>query len=87
MNPKPCLLVVHQDLFAYGDIDGRGVAAKLQHPLGVAVKDAGTLLVADSYNHKVTAEYLYPSEIKFQNAPWKVVDLRKFTRNSKSGSP
>ena len=43
------------DLFAYGDIDGSGVHARLQHPLGVAVV-AGTppsLLVADSYNHKI----------------------------------
>ena len=51
-NPKRCLLIVLQDLFAYGDLDGRGVTAKLQHPLGVAVRDADTLLVADSYNHK-----------------------------------
>ena len=42
------------DLFAYGDADGLGVDAKLQHPLGVAFSEAlDALFVADSYNHKV----------------------------------
>ncbi|XP_071090618.1 NHL repeat-containing protein 2-like [Haliotis cracherodii] len=42
------------NLFAFGDVDGVGVAAKLQHPLGVAlVGDEGPLLVVDSYNHKL----------------------------------
>ena len=44
----------NQNLFAYGDKDGKGTQADLQHPLGVAlVTDDGPLLVADSYNHKV----------------------------------
>jgi len=45
-----------QNLFAYGDKDGVGMSAKLQHPLGVALltEDNGPLLVADSYNHKVS---------------------------------
>lgn len=41
------------NLFAYGDTDGDGVNAKLQHPLGVAVGDQGDVFVADSYNHKL----------------------------------
>ena len=42
------------NLFAYGDTDGEGRTAKLQHPLGVALaRDGATLYVADSYNHKV----------------------------------
>uniref|UniRef100_UPI00358E97E4 NHL repeat-containing protein 2 n=1 Tax=Myxine glutinosa TaxID=7769 RepID=UPI00358E97E4 len=42
------------NLFAYGDVDGTGVDAKLQHPLGVAwCPPDGPLYVADSYNHKV----------------------------------
>ncbi|MCA9037036.1 MAG: redoxin domain-containing protein [Planctomycetaceae bacterium] len=41
-----------QSLFAFGDIDGIGPNARLQHPLGVAVRGA-TLFVADSYNHKI----------------------------------
>ncbi|XP_029540314.2 NHL repeat-containing protein 2 [Oncorhynchus nerka] len=42
------------NLFAFGDVDGEGVDAKLQHPLGVAwAPDQGLLYVADSYNHKI----------------------------------
>jgi len=41
------------NLFAYGDVDGDGVAAKLQHPLGVTLGEHGEVYVADSYNHKV----------------------------------
>lgn len=51
-----CLQVdcVSQNLFAYGDEDGSGIEARLQHSLGVALlSPAGPLLVADSYNHKV----------------------------------
>ena len=40
------------DLFSYGDKDGKGTEAKLQHPLGV-VTIADKLLIADSYNHKI----------------------------------
>ena len=46
-------IVYLQNLFAYGDVDGKGIDAKLQHPLGVAVQDESTVIVADSYNHKV----------------------------------
>ncbi|CAG5125988.1 unnamed protein product [Candidula unifasciata] len=41
-----------KNLFAYGDVDGKGFQAKLQHPLGVAYLN-GKLVVADSYNHKI----------------------------------
>lgn len=48
---------LNQNLFAFGDVDGKGVDAKLQHPLGVAWAPQQRLLyVADSYNHKVTGE-------------------------------
>jgi sugar lactone lactonase YvrE/thiol-disulfide isomerase/thioredoxin len=43
-----------RDLFAFGDVDGVGRAARLQHPLGVALHE-GTLYVADSYNHRIKA--------------------------------
>lgn len=39
-------------LFEFGDIDGVGDKARLQHPLGVVYRD-GLLYVADSYNHKI----------------------------------
>lgn len=42
------------NLFAFGDIDGKGVDAKLQHPLGITWSSEQNLLyVADSYNHKI----------------------------------
>ena len=40
------------DLFDFGDRDGPGDAARLQHPLGIAVHD-GRILIADTYNHKI----------------------------------
>ncbi|KAK7110465.1 hypothetical protein V1264_014334 [Littorina saxatilis] len=43
-----------KNLFAYGDEDGSGIEARLQHSLGVALlSPSGPLLVADSYNHKI----------------------------------
>ncbi|MGH0162646.1 UNVERIFIED_CONTAM: hypothetical protein FKN15_045784 [Acipenser sinensis] len=42
------------NVFAFGDVDGAGINAKLQHPLGVAWnKQKGLLYVTDSYNHKI----------------------------------
>lgn len=45
--------ILFQDLFAYGDVDGKGIDAKLQHPLGVAAVGE-FIYVTDSYNHKVS---------------------------------
>jgi len=46
-----------QNLFAFGDVDGKARNVKLQHPLGVAWDSRrGRLYVADSYNHKVEEE-------------------------------
>ena len=45
-----------QDLFAYGDSDGKGRDVRLQHPLGVAWSERDKLIyIADSYNHKATS--------------------------------
>uniref|UniRef100_A0A8B9R8E0 Thioredoxin-like fold domain-containing protein n=1 Tax=Anas platyrhynchos TaxID=8839 RepID=A0A8B9R8E0_ANAPL len=42
------------NLFAFGDVDGAGINAKLQHPLGITWdKKRKLLYVADSYNHKI----------------------------------
>ncbi len=41
-----------RSLFEFGDVDGTGGEARLQHPLGIAYHD-GVLYVADSYNHKI----------------------------------
>jgi len=40
------------DVFGFGDRDGAGAAAALQHPLGVAAGDR-VLYVADTFNHKI----------------------------------
>jgi DNA-binding beta-propeller fold protein YncE len=40
------------DLFKFGDEDGKGDTARLQHPLGVTVY-AGRVFIADTYNHKI----------------------------------
>lgn len=43
-----------KNLFAFGDLDGSGLNAKFQHPLGVAYDDKEHVLyVADTYNHKI----------------------------------
>ena len=40
------------NLFEFGDVDGVGNEARLQHPLGLAVSGS-TLFVADTYNSKI----------------------------------
>lgn len=42
--------IVGTGLFDFGDVDGSGDDARLQHPQGVAWHANGKLLVADSYN-------------------------------------
>ncbi|GAB4448571.1 MAG: hypothetical protein Kow00120_18760 [Anaerolineae bacterium] len=44
--------IVGTGLFDFGDVDGVGDAALLQHPLGVVYVD-GALYVADTYNSKI----------------------------------
>ncbi|CAG5075930.1 Similar to Nhlrc2: NHL repeat-containing protein 2 (Mus musculus) [Cotesia congregata] len=42
------------NLHNYGDVDGSGCTAKLQHPLGVTWDEASNVVwVADTYNHKI----------------------------------
>ncbi len=44
-----------QDLFAFGDADGKGRETRLQHPLGVACRRKdGLVYIADAYNHKAS---------------------------------
>ncbi|HKP12219.1 MAG TPA: NHL repeat-containing protein, partial [Blastocatellia bacterium] len=44
--------IVGEDLFEFGDRDGKGDEVRLQHPLGVTYHD-GWLYVADTYNNKI----------------------------------
>lgn len=41
-----------QNLFVFGDQDGRGLGKRFQHPLGLAL-DQDVLYVADTFNHKL----------------------------------
>ncbi|KAK9086263.1 hypothetical protein Syun_028657 [Stephania yunnanensis] len=45
--------VFSDNLFRFGDQDGVGSDARLQHPLGVFCGNDGQVYVADSYNHKI----------------------------------
>jgi sugar lactone lactonase YvrE len=42
--------IVGTGLFDFGDVDGVGDAARLQHPQGIAVGGDGRVIVCDSYN-------------------------------------
>ncbi|MDB5299662.1 MAG: ykuV, partial [Phycisphaerales bacterium] len=42
------------DLFGFGATDGKGAAARFQHPLGVALA-GDTLFVADTFNNLIRA--------------------------------
>ncbi len=44
--------LVGTGLFDFGDADGAGAAARLEHPQGIVYAN-GTLYVADTYNHKL----------------------------------
>ena len=46
--------LVGTGLFDWGDEDGTGTAAKLQHPQGIDL-EGGRLLIADTFNHKIKA--------------------------------
>jgi thiol-disulfide isomerase/thioredoxin len=50
------------DLFEFGDRDGRGDAARFQHPLGVAVV-GHTAFIADTYNHRLRALNLHTGDV------------------------
>lgn len=50
--PNRLRTLVGEGLFEFGDIDGVGDRARLQHPLGVTWYE-GAVFVVDSYNHKV----------------------------------
>jgi DNA-binding beta-propeller fold protein YncE len=49
-SPGGVRTIVGTGLFDFGDVDGVGDAARLQHPQGVAVVPGGRVLVCDSYN-------------------------------------
>lgn len=53
-----------RNLHAYGDTDGVGVEAKLQHPLGVHfIPEKNVIIVTDTYNHKIKVVDPFRNEI------------------------
>ena len=44
--------IVGEDLFTFGDVDGLGNQVRLQHPLGIDIRD-GELFITDTYNNKI----------------------------------
>ncbi|KAF2368248.1 Thioredoxin-like fold [Trinorchestia longiramus] len=63
------------DLFAYGDTDGVGTKARLQHPLAVAAAP-NVVYIADTYNHKIKKVTACPiSENKNQTPRFEVTSL------------
>jgi len=53
-----------ENLFRFGDEDGRLSQALLQHPLGVLATSDNKIYIADSYNHKVKMCDLESSVVK-----------------------
>jgi DNA-binding beta-propeller fold protein YncE len=54
--------LVGTGLFDFGDQDGKGKSAILQHPLGVHYSE-GKVYIADSYNHKIRVLDLATEEV------------------------
>lgn len=53
LSGKPLVsTLIGRGLFEWGDVDGVGDVARLQHPIGIAYAD-GMVFIADSYNHKI----------------------------------
>jgi hypothetical protein len=56
VNPK--------NLHAYGDLDGQGTMARLQHPIAVHfIQEKNVVAVADTYNHKIKVIDPFRNEI------------------------
>jgi thiol-disulfide isomerase/thioredoxin len=51
--PKVRTVCGSGELFGFGDVDGQGTEARLQHCLGVEAGTDGQLWIADTYNHKI----------------------------------
>lgn len=53
LNDRSVHTIIGHGLFDFGDIDGDAETARFQHCLGVTLQEDGTLLIADTYNHRV----------------------------------
>lgn len=62
--PNRVSTLVGQGLFEFGDADGVGRAARLQHPLGIALdRRRGCLWIADSFNNRIRHYRLADGEV------------------------
>ena len=59
-------------LFDFGDLDGIGSEAVLQHPLGVHYS-GGAVYIADSYNHKIRRLDLKTGEVRTVQASVNII--------------
>ncbi len=53
LNDRSVHTIIGHGLFDFGDVDGDAESARFQHCLGVTLGYDGTLLVADTYNHRI----------------------------------
>jgi thiol-disulfide isomerase/thioredoxin len=58
LRAKRVETLIGGDLYEFGDTDGEGDTARLQHPLGVVAVDK-RIFIADTYNHKIKS--LHPA--------------------------
>ena len=80
-------IILNSELFqfSFGDVDGKGCDAKLQHPLAVVTtrrkrrsengevdEEESVVVVADSYNHKLKIV----TELKSKNPNCSTIDLK-----------
>ena len=71
----------YRNLFAFGDKDGTGFGARLQHPIGVHFCSFNnTLYVADSYNHKIKT-------MDFSGKNSKDIEIKSWIGTSKEKNP
>ncbi len=54
--------IVGEDLFSFGDLDGPGKSARLQHPIGVDLA-GGFLYLTDTYNNRIKRIELVTGEV------------------------
>lgn len=73
-----------QNLFAFGDLDGKQFNAKLQHPLGVCYNPQDNFIyVADTYNHKL--KRIDPSTSTIETLDVKTKSEESFLFNEPGG--
>ena len=64
LEPGMVRTLVGKGLFEFGDVDGAGTEARLQHPLGLYLDEARNCLwISDTYNSKIKAMALSSNKV------------------------